>query len=495
MSRRLVLCAALLAIGAGPVRAETLYDVIALAYQTNPTLRAQRDALRSTDETYVQAKGGYGPQIAVTGQGGYLDAHIRQGSDNALGQINPTTYRSTTGQADFSVVQPLYTGGAVRAEVRSASAAVLAGREALRQAESQTLLNVVTAYVDVRRDRGTVRILTDEIAALTGIFAETRARGALGALTRTDVAEAQARLLSVQAQRQLAQVRLDASEAGYLAVVGHAAGGDLADEPELPGLATSLDGILAAAAHDNPQLLEAIDTELAAREKVNRAKAADAPNLALRFDAGIAPYLPFQDSVYAESATVVAVLTKPLFTAGINSSRIRQAQDEDDRAQLNVEAARRGVVQLATEAWTRLARTRDAMAVQQQQIDVQTVAVHGNRVEERVGLRTTIDVLNAELELADARINLLQSRRDAYVARATLLAAMGLLEVRYLLPDMQRYDPVDALKRVEGRGRVPWAGAIARIDAIAAPETPAPRLSPPDAGPVPAPAPVAFPPR
>ncbi len=499
MSLRVVSCAALLALGAGPACAETLYDVVALAYQTNPTLRAQRYELRSADETYVQARAGYGPQINVTGQGGYQDAHIRQGDSAALGTINPTTYHSTTGQADLSIVQPLYTGGAVRADIRSAGAAVLAGREGLRQAESQTLLAVVTAYVDVRRDRGTVRILTDEIAALGGVFAETRAKGALGALTRTDVAQAEARLLSAQAQLKLAQIRLDASEAAYLNVVGRPPG-ELAEEPELPGLSASLDGIVAAAEHNNPQLLQAIDTELAVRERVNRAKAADAPTVSLRFDAGIAPYLPYQDSVYAESATVVAVLTKPLFTAGIASSRIRQAQDEDDRAQLNVEVARRGLGQLVTGAWAQLARTRDAMLVQQRRIDVQTVAVRGNRVEERVGLRTTIDVLNAELELADARVNLLESRRNAYVARATLIAAMGLLEVRYLLPDMQRYSPGDALRRVEGRGRVPWAGAVAAIDAIAAPRTPAPRLSPPDDGTtrataMPAPSRSAIPPR
>jgi outer membrane protein len=140
------------------------------------------------------------------------------------------------------------------------------------------------------------------------------------------------------------------------------------------------------------------------------------------------------------------------------------------------------VVQQVAQAWAQLKATQGAVAIQSRQVDVERVAVEGNQVEERVGLRTTIELLNAELELANSRVELLQSRRDQYVAQAALLAAMGLLEVRYLVPDAKTYDPGEAFRRVDGRGAPPWTGVIGTIDHLGAPSTPPPRLSPAHAG-------------
>ena len=480
MIRRLTIMAALAAFAPGAASAESLYDAIALAYQTNPTLRAQRASLRSADEGVVQARAGYGPQVNITGQVGYQDARVQQGA-SLFTSARTTDYRAGSGSADLSATQPLYTAGSVSAQVRGAGADVLASREALRQAESQVLQQVITAYVDVRRDRETIRILRDEIVALTGEFAETKAKGRLGQVTRTDVAQSEARLLSAQAQLNLAQGRLNVSNAEYLNVVGQSPG-ELEPEPDLPGLPATADQAFTAADHNNPQLLQAIQAERAAREKVNQAKAAGEGTVSLKFDAAIGPTLPYQPRLYDQSVTAALVFSKPLFTSGFNSSKVRQALDDDDHAQLAIEVARRGVVQLVAQAWDQLASTQGAQVIEERQVQVQTVAVQGNRVEERVGQRSTIDLLNAELELANARLGLIQSRHDAYVARASLLAAMGLLEARYLTPNVRIYDPAASLRRVEHRAPQPMTPVVGPIDHILAPSTPAPRLSAPGAG-------------
>jgi outer membrane protein len=483
MIRRLTIFAAALALAPGAAGAESLYDAIALAYQTNPSLRAQREAVRSADEGVIQARAGYGPQVNVTGQIGYQDARVQgPGSTFPIVTSSTTTdYRAGSGSADLSATQPLYTAGSVGAQVRGAGADVLASREALRQAESQVLQQVITAYVDVRRDRETIRILRDEIVALTGEFDETKAKGRLGQVTRTDVAQSEARLLSAQAQLNLAQGRLNISNAEYLNVVGQSPG-ELAPEPDLPGLPANVDAAFEAADHNNPQLLQAIQTERSAREKVNQAKAAGGPTVSLKFDAAAGPTEPYLQRQYDQSVTAALVFNKPLFTSGYNSSKVRQALDDDNHAQLAIEAARRGVVQLVAQAWDQLASSQSALVIEERQVAVQTVAVQGNRVEERVGQRTTIDLLNAELELANARLGLIQSRHDAYVASAGLLAAMGLLEAKYLTPNAQIYDPTASLKQVEHRVPQPMTAVVGPIDSIAAPSTPKPRLSAPGAG-------------
>ena len=456
--------------------AETLFDAINLAYQTNPSLRAQRAQLRSTDEDYVQARAGYGPQVTASGQYDYQNARVQNISPK-LG----TNFQANGGTADITATQPLYTAGATRAQVKAAAADVLAAREALRQAEDQLLQNVVTAYVDVRRDRESIQILKDEIVALTGEFNEIKAKGALGVLTKTDVAQSEERLLSAQAQLNLAYGRLNASNAEYLNYVGQSPG-ELAPEPDLPGIPALVDQAFEAADHNNPQLLGAIDSERAAREKINQAKAANGPTLALKLDANISPYAPYLQDQYDKSVTASVVYSQPLFTSGVNSSKIRQALEDDNHAMLQVETARRGVVQLVAQAWDQMVSTRSALAIEQRQLTVEQVAVEGNRIAVRGGQRSTIDLLNAEQELANTRVDVVQSRHDEYVARAVLLSAMGMLELRFLNPDAATYSPTAPLKHVEALAANPIEAVTGQIDRIGAPATPAPHLSPPDAG-------------
>jgi len=480
MKRSLAAIGLLAALAAGPCFGESLMDAVLLAYQTNPTLRGQRAELRAADEGVVQAQAGYGPQVSVTGQASH-DASRVQTGPSFFGPATTTDYRAYTGTGDLSIVQPLYTNGAVRAQVSGATAAVIAQRETLREAESELIQSVATAYLDVRRDRETVLVLKDEIAALTNEFAETKAKGALGVLTKTDVAQSEARLLSAQAQLNLAQGKLEDSNAEYLAAVGQSPG-ELAPEPALEQVPDKIDDAFNAADQNNPKLLTAVANEKVARGKVDEAKAANGPSVALRFDAQVAPEEPYLERQYYDSLTVMATISQPIYTSGLNSSRIRAALDEDDRAQLDVESARRAAVQAVSQAWSEMASTDTAVTIEQRQLTVEQEAVKGNRIEERVGLRQNIELLNAELELTNARIGLVQGRHDAYLARVRLLAAMGLLEVRLLDTHAQTYDPAAAFRAVKGRWQVPWDGIVAAFDSFGAPSTGKPRLSAPDAG-------------
>jgi outer membrane protein len=473
----LAVAGALLVLGAGSAEAETLPDAIRLAYQSNPALRAQRAQLRQTDEDYVQARAGLGPQVSVQAQGAYHNTRLDQPA-SFFSKAGVADHHAGTGSADLSIVQPLYTSGAARAQVQGAAAAVLGGREDLRQAEAQLLHAVITAYVDVRRDRETLKVLQDGIDALTRDFEEIKAKGAAGQLTKTDVAESEARLLAARAQLDLGQGRLNASVAEYVDVVGQSPG-ELAPEPDLPGMPRTVDEAFDAAERNNAQLLSSVQTELAAREKVNQAKAATGPTVSLKLDANLGPEEPYLVHQYAKDLSASAIYNQPLFTSGMNSSRIRQALERDNQAQLNVEYVRRGVVQQIARAWSALASTNRALDIQQKQVDVEEAAVVGNRIEQRVGTRSTFELMNAEFELTNSRLQLLQSRHDAYVARAELLAAMGLLEARFVTPGAQLYDPKASLARVRA---VPWEGAVEAIDGLAGAKTPAPRLSVPDSG-------------
>jgi outer membrane protein len=459
--------------------AETLYDAIALAYQTNPTLRAQRAELRAVDEGYVQARAGLGPNVSVSGQATYQGARVDQ--ESLFGGKTTGNNLALTGNADLSVVQPLYSGGQTATRVDAAAADVFSGRQTLRQAEGDILQQVVVSYVDVRRDQQIVKILSEEIGALEGQLAEARAKDAVRQATRTDVAQAEARWLSARAQMLIAQGRLNASRAEYLAVVGQNPA-ELAPQPDLAGVPTSVDEAFEAGEHNNPGLQAAIRAEAASRARVAQAKAALRGTLALRIDVGAAPVVPYDNRNYDRSATAAIVFNQPLFTSGLMSSQVREAIERDNHDLLGIEVARRATVQSIAQAWEQLTSTRAALAVEDKQIEAQQAAFEGNRVEERVGLRTTIDVLNAEQELENAEVTLTQGRHDEYVARATLLNAMGVLEAQLFVPNTPVYHPEASFRRVVKLDAAPWEGAIEAIDRLGAPSRAPPKIEPADSG-------------
>jgi outer membrane protein len=231
----------------------------------------------------------------------------------------------------------------------------------------------------------------------------------------------------------------------------------------------TVDQAFDAAEHNNPNLRVAIETEVGSHARVAAAKAAYHGTVSVRIDAGIAPVEPYDHRDYDRSLTGAVVFSQPLFTSGLNASQVREALERDNHDLIEIEATRRATIQAVAQAWEQLTSTRGALEIEQDQIASERAAFEGNRIEERVGLRTTIDVLNAEQELENAEITLLQGRHDEYVARAALLGAMGVLEVHLIVAGSPDYKPQDSFHRIESHGTAPWTGAIDALDRMGAP--------------------------
>jgi TolC family type I secretion outer membrane protein len=449
---------AVLLIGAtlpGAASAETLADAIQAAYQTNPAIQARRAELRRVDEEFVQAEAAYGPQVNLSVNVSDESAHVPAGA-TVFGQPTAANYRTGNTSTDLSAVQPLYTSGMARAGLKTARADIMVSRERLRQAEADLVAKVAGAYLDVRRDEASLAVIQDEIRALSEDAKEVTAKGQLGALTKTDVAQARERLLAAQAQVNIVQGRLGISRAEYLNVVGQNPG-VLEPEGDLPGLPATSDAAFDMAAAHNPTIFAAIATERAARERVDQAKAQNGATVSLRLDANVSPTEPYLQHQYEKSASVALVYNQPIFTAGLASSKVREAHELDNRAILDVEQSRRDAVQSVAQAWNQLASTQGAIALEQLQLSTEQAAVQGNRIEERVGQRSTID-----------RLSLLQSRHDEYLAKVALLSAMGVLEAKALAPQVKVYDPKRAFNRVRSRVFDPLRPVISVIEDVAA---------------------------
>ncbi len=475
--RRDLLVASCIALAAGGIaRGETLGDAMALAYQSNPTLQAQRATQRALDETYVQAMANYRPQITV--QSAVTDEINNAASVGATSRLPGHTETNTN---SLQITQPLYTGGRIAAAVSAAVAGVLAGRETLRAAEETTLQNVVQVYVDVRRDQESVEIAQENVALLQRQLDESHARFAVGDITRTDVAQTQTRVSAARAQLASARANLATSRATYLSVVGQNPG-KLEPEPSLGKLLPGdIDKALDMAEQNNPRIREADYAEQASAAKVAAAKAQTRPSVSLQATLGYyggstgaqsffgppPPVTPFTD--YSRDLTASATASFPLFSGGYYSSQIRQAAENNNVDRINIETSRRQVLLTVSQAWNQLVGARASLAADKEQVEAANIAFEGTRQEARVGLRTTLDVLISEQDLADAQLALVGARHDEYFAAAALLAAMGSLQATDFVPDLAVYDPRANFDRVRGANAMPWDGLVHYLDKLASP--------------------------
>lgn len=428
---RILISAALAAVMAPAVHADTLADALAAAYRNNPTLEAARLSARAADEGRAQARANYLPQVDVTGTIGTRES--RTG-----GVDNPDTEPTTVGVV---ASQALYTGGFRGAQGRLARANVEGAREVLRGTEQDVLLAVIAAYVDVRRDEEIVRIRQSNVEVLGRQEEEASARFEVGDITRTDVAQSGARLAGARSGLSTAESSLEASRARYGALVGQAPQA-LEAPPPSPDIPRSLEEAAEQALALNPDLRRARQIERAQRAQTGIERSALLPQLAVvgRYDEsddrnGFTPD--------TEATSAVAQLSVPLFEGGFARSRVRQSRINEARAEQLTEEARRSVLSTLTAAWNDHTAAQRVVDSSRAQLAANELAYEGVEAERSVGLRTTLDVLNAQQELLDSRLAVVSAERNAYVAQHALLQAIGRLDGAVLAVNAPLYDPAE----------------------------------------------------
>lgn len=460
-------CSVALAAAAGSAMAETLADAIALAYQTNPTLAAQRANLRFIEEGVVQARAGLRPSVNAQVSGEYQRLGRRTSS---FGQAqNPQETQQASAQLNFS--QPLYTGGRVTAQIRSAEADSLSEAETLRQTEADTVQQVIQSYVNVRRDLQALAIRRENVEILQRQVRETRIRFEAGEVTKTDVAQSEAQLAQAQAQLATAQAQLALSRAAYANVVGQSPG-ELAPEPPLK-LPATIEQAFDRAQEFNPSIRSAEYSRQGAVAQLAQAKAARRPSVSLNGSIGYTgsraqPFTGGLDSgAFFDFSQATVTLTQPIFSGGAISSQIRQAVERENFFTIQLEGARRTTVQQLSQAWNQLLAARANIAAGEEQVRAARIAFEGAQAEQAVGLRTTLEVLTAQQVLRDAELALVTARRDEYVAAAQVLNETGQLAAANIvadLPEEPRRHDFERLQKTTGY--VPWEEVLNRVDEI-----------------------------
>lgn len=461
-----ILAAALAATALVPLagaRADTLQEALTAAYQNNPTLAAARANQRATDEGVAIQKAAGRPNISATGQ--YLE-FLKQSSTSFT-----SPERAINGQLNLGV--PIFSGGAVRNGVRGAEARVVAGQADLRGSESDIFTETTAAYMDVLRGQALVGLQANQVDVLGVNLQATSDRFEIGDLTRTDVAQSQARLAVAQSDLRTAQANLIAARETYTRLTGMAPD-DLQPPPPLPGFPPSVEEAEDVALAQNPDLIAAKERARAAGFDTDATLAARLPRVSLVTGTTYNNYLgslggvgvvPGGEVIPGGGAVPVVVpqtstaiqagvqLNLPLFQGGLPAAQRRQAQAREGAALETVIATERFVIAQVRSAWSSWQAASAVIVSAQSGVDAAALSLEGVRAENSIGNRTIIEVLNAEQELLNARVALVTARRNAYVAGFQLLAAMGRAEARDLglVDEGLLYDPAVNYDRVRNK--------------------------------------------
>ncbi len=435
--RTVVLSAALILPTTSGALAQSLEETLVSAYETNPTLAAQRSRLRQTEEGYFQARSARLPTVSASGD---VSETERWGPF--------TTDPASSLGYGVRVNQSLYRGGRTSGAIDSALARIEVGRAQLRSTEQTVLIDAVAAHTEVVRDQQVVAIRSNNVDVLAEQLRAARDRFEVGEITRTDVAQAEARLSGARAQLSAAQAALAASRARYARVTGVEASG-----PEAAAIAPSvpenLGDALETALNINPDLQAALFGEQAAQLGVQIARGALRPEVSLSASASEGRVTDFSGQA-SGSASVTATVSVPIFTGGLNRSRVREALASADEARLISLNARRQVIEGVTNAWNNYLAAQAVIESSRQAVRANEIAFEGVEQEAFVGLRTTLDVLNAEQELLNSRLELVRAERDLTVASYAVLQSMGLLGPQTLSLPVDSASSSDAFSRDTG---------------------------------------------
>ena len=454
-----------------PVSAETLKEALAAAYMSNPQLDAQRAALRATDETVRQAKSAYMPRIDANFDQTFGQAQVYQVDDelgpfiigdednDGDGRNDPILGRGDyfdipRGNQTLTVQQNVFRGFRTHNEIQQAKSNVFAGRAQLKDIEQQVLLQAAQAYMDVYRDEATRELNENNVRVLERQLEASRDRFRVGEITRTDVAQSEARLEVAKAQLLQSEAALEASRATFQQVVGRTPAGTETPD-ELSGLPANLDDAVELALTNDPGVQQARELERAASKGVDVAKGTLLPTVTvqgrLNRNEGTNAFGTLIFSNIQNARTVSVNVAVPIWQGGQNHSEIRRQKQIRSQRMLEIRNAENIARAELLTAWNNYRAAQGQITSQNAAVRANEIALDGVRQEANVGSRTTLDVLDAEQELLQSRVNLVGARRDRVVAGYQLLSALGQLTARDQGLGVELYDPEENYDKNKNR--------------------------------------------
>lgn len=416
--------AALILVMGLPASALTLHEAAVQTLDNNPRLAAARDSIRAAAAGIDAAQSGFRPNASFSTALTYQRYEFQSRSAVPPGFPLPETLLPAS--VILSVSQPLYTGGWTTAQVETSRQQFEEARQTRSGMEQTLLLATVTVYLDVIRDRAVLRLEDANARMLTQALADARLRFDTGVATRTDTAAAEARLAGAQARQTRAQTALRISEASFRRIIGLPPD-QIVDTWPNPRIPPSLEAALRTIG-DIPTMQAAMARWRAAQAQIEAARAGHRPTLAVESQIGEQNDSEFPlNSYHTWSVQLKANL--PLYQGGLIEAKVAQARALADQAADTIDDIRHAAIESTTQAWSALQATDQVIRADEAAVTANEQALNNTQRELAMGLRTTLNLLDAERDKLAAEVDLVASRRDRAVAAYQVLAATGTLQL------------------------------------------------------------------
>jgi outer membrane protein len=448
-----VLLAALL--GPTPALADTIEAALVRAYQNNPQLNAQRAQVRFTDENVPQALSGYRPKVAVTASAGYqyTDTLSTAGGNSNTLVRTPINGANPPRSVGATVTQTLFNGQQTANRTRAAESQVSGAREALRVLEQTVLLQGATIYMDYLRDSAIVEVQKSNVRVLEQTLKQTRDRFNVGEVTRTDVAQSEAQLAAGRTQLLTAEANLNTTRSNFRRIIGNEPVALAPGSPVDRFLPATLPNAVELGLTQNPNVTAAMFGIDVSYLQVKVAEGALLPTVTLQ--AAVQQTYETTMTLYRSfGASATAQLNVPIYQGGAEYAIIRQSKETLAQQRLILEQTRDQTRANVVTAWGQLVAGKAQVQSAQSQVQASEIALNGVREEAKAGQRTTLDVLNAQQALVNARVALVTAQHDRVVASYSVLNTVGRLSPLVLNLPTTVYDPSVHYHQV----RDSWAG-------------------------------------
>lgn len=428
-----------LAAASTAASAQTLTQSLAAAYDNNPDLNFARSQLREVDENIAIARSGNRPELSATIN---QSLETSRTSDSAA---SPTSI-------GVRLTQPLFRGFQTRNSIRAAESAVQAQSSSLQNTEQNVLLNTVTAFFDVIQNRQIVELRRSDVSFLAAQVSAAQDRFEVGEGTRTDVSQAEARQAQAESFLNIAIAELETSEATFRQLTGLDPRSLKKDINESRYIPNSLKSAISIGQNGHPAIRAALYDVDTATFQVAGLEGQFLPTLSLTGEASttLNPGIVGQ----RDEAKVSLDLTIPIYQGGRVSAEVRQAKEALGSSRIQVDITRDQVRQFTVASWAQYQAAVRSIQTSRTGVFAAQLALQGVIEEQRVGQRTTLDVLDSQSDVVAAQLTLVEAERDRDVAAYTLLSAMGHLNAQRLSLPVAFYMPQEHTDAVRDK----WYG-------------------------------------
>ena len=411
------------------VLAVTLFEALTEAYKNNPELNAERENINVSKENLKISKGNYLPSVIISGSKSQEDTSKltnRAGGDATINDVDPLTQSLTIEQTLIDL--------GINADVQKNQIGINLSKIKLLKKEQEILLKAVEAYSGLILAKEKSKINESNLNLLERQIETDRARLQRGQITLSDLAQSEASFAGAQANFIQSQNEIISNKLNYENVIGPISNIDYLEKNFNINfvLPNNLSSAINISKKNNPELNIAKLEYKQSTKDVLISQSDLSPSAKLSYENSRSEDI---SSTYDKRNKEIfkATVSWPIYSGGKNIASLKKSRNLQNKKRLLLDSVTRTNDTNVATAWSTFQSSKSLLNAVKTQVKAAEIANEGIAVEYESGLgRSTLDVIQSNSILLDARITLANSERNHLLSQFKLLKSIGLLNSSYL---------------------------------------------------------------